>query len=75
MKIISVNFNTEHKNMLSNLHAVVAKNYLAIDPKYDKLLTSLGTAYTNELTLDKNQTSYNDLLDGLRLGLKAYQIE
>jgi hypothetical protein len=33
-----VNFNTEHKNMLSNLHAVVSKQYLAIDPKYDKLL-------------------------------------
>jgi hypothetical protein len=30
MKIIPVNFNTEHKNMLSNLHAVVSKGYLAI---------------------------------------------
>ena len=75
MKIIPVNFNTEHKNMLGNLHAVVSKGYLAIDSKYDKLLTSLRTAYANELTLDKDQTSYNDLLDGLRLGLKAYQIE
>lgn len=75
MKIIPVNFNTEHKNMLSNLHAVVSKGYLAIDAKYDKLLTSLRTAYANELTLDKSQTSYNDLLDGLRLALKAYQIE
>ena len=75
MKIIPVNFNTEHKNMLSNLHAIVSKGYLAIDPKYDKLLTSLRTAYANELTLDKNQTSYDDLLDGLRLSLKGYQIK
>lgn len=75
MKIIPVNFNTEHKNMLSNLHAVVSKGYLAIDPKYDKLLTSLRTAYANELTLDKNQTSYDDLLDALRLSLKGYQIK
>jgi hypothetical protein len=74
MKIIPVNFNTEHKNMLSNLHAVVSKGYLAIDPKHDKLITSLRTAYATELTLDKNQTSYNDLLDGLRLGLKGYNI-
>lgn len=43
--------------------------------RFDKLLTSLRTAWANELTLDKNQTSYNDLLDGLRLGLKAYEIE
>ena len=46
--------------MLSNLHVVVSKGYLAIDTKYDKLLTSLRTAYANELSLDKEQTSYND---------------
>ena len=74
-RIRPVNFNTEHKNMLANLHAVISKGYLAIDPKYDKLLISLRTAYANELSLDKNQTSFNDLLDGLRLGLKAYQIK
>ena len=73
-RIRPVNFNTEHKTMLSNLHAVVSKGYLAIDPKYDQLLTSLRTAYAKELSLDKEQTSYSDLLDGLRLGLKAYQI-
>ena len=39
-RIRPVNFNTEHQNMLSNLHAVVSKGYLAIDPKYDKLLIS-----------------------------------
>jgi len=61
--------------MLSNLHAVVSKGYLAIDPKHDKHITSIRTAWANELTLGKNQTSYNDLLDGLRLALKAYQIE
>ncbi len=75
IKIIPVNFNVEHRNMLSNLHAVVSKGYLGIDLKYDKLLTSLRTAYANELTLEKNQTSYDDLLDGLRLSLKGYQIK
>jgi hypothetical protein len=75
MKIIPVNFMTEHKNMLGNLHAVVSKQYLAIDAKYDKLLTSLRTANATELSLDKNQTSYDDLLDGLRLGLKGYTIQ
>jgi hypothetical protein len=72
MKIIPVNFNTSHKEMLGNLHAIISKNYLAIDPKYDKLLTSLRTTYARELILDKNQTSYDDLLDALKLSLKGY---
>lgn len=28
-----------------------------------------------DYSLDKEQTSYNDLLDALRLSLKGYQIE
>ena len=75
VKVIPVNFNTQHKNMIGNLHAAISKGYLAIDPKYDKLLTSLRTAYAKELTLDKEQTSYNDLLDGLRLSLKGYNLK
>ena len=35
----------------------------------------LRTAYAKELDLDKNQTSYDGLLDGLRLSLKGYSIE
>jgi hypothetical protein len=71
IKIRPVNFNTEHKNMLSNLHVVASKGYLAVDPKYDKLLTSLRTAWAEELSLKKDVTSYNDLLDALRLSLKG----
>jgi hypothetical protein len=48
---------------------------LAIDKKYDKLLTSLRTAWATELDLDKKQTSYDDLLEALRLALKAYNFE
>jgi len=70
-----VNFSTEHKKMLSNLHAVVTKGYLAIPEKYDKLLTSLRTAYAEELNLKKDVTSYDDLIDGLRLALKAYNFK
>lgn len=39
--------------------------------KYDKLITSLRTAYITELDLEKKQTSYDDLLDALRLSLKV----
>lgn len=75
IKIRPINFSTEHCNMLSNLHAMVSKSYLAIEEKHDKLLTSLRTAYAEELNLKKEQTSYSDLLDALRLSLKGYNIE
>ncbi|TLX84655.1 MAG: hypothetical protein E6L04_06530 [Thaumarchaeota archaeon] len=79
MKIIPVNFTTEHKQMLSHLqshlHVMINKNYLAIPKQFDKLITSLRTAYAREYNLDKEQTSYDDLLDALRLSLKGYQIE
>ena len=60
--------------MLSHLQVLVTKGYLAIPEKHDKLITSLRTAYAKELTLDKENTSYNDSLDALRLSLKGYFI-
>jgi len=63
-----------HKQMLSHLHVMVNKNYLAIPKEHEKLITSLRTAYATEYSLDKEQTSYIDLLDALRLSLKGYQI-
>ena len=54
---------------------MVSKGYLAIPEKHDKLLTALRTAYAEELNLKKDVTSYSDLLDGLRLALKGYQIK
>jgi hypothetical protein len=55
VKIRPISFNSEHKNMLSNLHAVVTKGYLAIPEKYSELITSLRTAYAIELDLNKNK--------------------
>jgi hypothetical protein len=75
MKILPVNFTSEHKQMLAHLHVMMNKNYLAIPKQYEKLITSLRTAYATEYSLDKEQTTYNDLLDALRLSLKGYKIE
>jgi hypothetical protein len=75
MRVVPVNFSTDHKSMLSHLHMVITKGYLAIPEKHDKLIISLRTAWARELSLDKEQTSYNDLLDALRLSLKGYNIE
>jgi hypothetical protein len=51
MKVLPVSFGTEHKQLLSHLHVVVSKGYLAIPEKHDKLITSVRTAYAKELTL------------------------
>jgi len=75
MTVIPINFQTAHKQMLSHLHQMVAQKYLVIPEEQEKLIISLRTAYTKELSLDKEQTSYNDLLDALRLSLKGYNIK
>jgi hypothetical protein len=74
-RVLPVNFGTDHKQMLTHLHLLINKEYLAIPQQYDKLILSLRTAIANEYTLDKEATSYDDLLDALRLSLKAYKVD
>jgi hypothetical protein len=54
---------------------MINEGYLAIPDKYEKLIISLRTAQAKEYSLDKDQTSYDDLLDALRLSLKGYDIK
>jgi len=61
--------------MLGHLQAIVSNKYLCIPEEHQKLILSLRTAFAKELTLDKEQTSYDDLLDALRLSLKEYTIK
>jgi hypothetical protein len=75
MKVIPCNFSTEDKQMLSHLAMMVSKEYLCIPKEFDKLIISLRTAYANEYSLDKEQTSYSDSLDALRLAFKMYKMK
>jgi len=54
---------------------MVNEGYLAIPDKYEKFIISLRTAQAKEYSLDKEQTSYSDSLDALRLSLKGYNIK
>jgi len=74
-EVIAVSFAAEHKNLMSHLYHIINKGYLAIDPKYEKLIISLRTAQVKELSLLKQETSHNDILDALRLSLKGYVME
>ena len=48
------------------------KEFVAINPRFDKLITALRTAVDNEGTLDKEATSYDDIFDTYRLALEFY---
>jgi hypothetical protein len=75
MKVLPVSFAAEHKQMLSHLAMMISKEYLCIPKEYDKLSIALRTAYANELSLDKEKTSYSDSLDALRLACKMYKMK
>jgi hypothetical protein len=77
IKVRPVLFNRDARNMLNHLYLMVTKGYLAIEgdnPKFSKLLTSMRTCYANEWDLDKRRTLFSDLLDGLRLALKGFEL-
>jgi hypothetical protein len=75
MKVLPVNFATDHKQTLSHLAVLVSKEYLCVRKQYDKLIISLRTAFANELSLDKERTSYSDGIDSLRLACKMYMMK
>jgi hypothetical protein len=78
MRIVPVNFNSEHKAMLGHCKMLLEKDggCIAINPdRFDKLITSLRTAVDNDGTVDKEATSYNDIFDAFRLALKFYHFE
>jgi hypothetical protein len=77
MKIVPVNFNSEHKAMLGHCKMILEKDggHIAINAKFDKLITSLRTAVDNDGVLDKESTSYNDIFDAFRLALKFYHFQ
>ena len=75
MKVEPVNFNQEHKEMLGHCKILLERGYIAINPAFDKLITSLRTAVAEENILDKESTSYSDIFDAYRLALKYYQLQ
>ena len=73
MRVVPVNFNQEHKEMLGHCKMLLERGYIAINPAFDKLITSLRTAVAEENILDKESTSYADIFDAYRLALKDYK--
>jgi hypothetical protein len=78
MRIVPVNFNSEHKAILGHCKMILEKDggRIAINQeRFDKLITALRTAVDNDATLDKEATSFNDIFDAFRLAFKFYHFE
>jgi hypothetical protein len=80
MFIVSVPFSIEGAKMLQHTKWLLEEkeedgsSLIAIHKeKFHKLVTALRTAVANEYKLDKEQTSYNDILDAFRLSLQFYK--
>jgi hypothetical protein len=79
MIIVPVPFSVEGGHMLQHAKCLLEEteddgsSLIAIHPTFEKLITSLRTAVANEYKLQKEETSYNDILDAFRLALQFYK--
>ena len=67
--------NQEHKRLLETMYHLASDGKLAIDERYDKLITSMRTAQMIEWDLDKNDTVHNDHLDACRLMCRGISLK
>ena len=74
-EIIPISLNSEHKQMLSHLYLMLNEGLSAMHEKYQKLTISLRKAQAKEYSIDRQETSYDDLLDALRFKFKRLQYQ
>jgi hypothetical protein len=79
MIVVPVPFSVEGAKMLQHAKWIMEEtdedgsSIIAIDKSFDKLLTGLRTAVANEYKLDKEVTSYDDIVDAFRLALTFFK--
>jgi hypothetical protein len=77
MTVVPVPFSVNGKDMIMHTKELLEheRPLIAINPKFEKLITSLRTAISDDLgKLDKEQTSYHNVLDAFRLALKGIKM-
>jgi hypothetical protein len=80
MVVVPVPFSVEGAHMLQHAKWLMEEtdedgsSLIAIDKRFDKLITGLRTAVANEYKLDKEATSFDDLVDALGLALIFYKM-
>jgi hypothetical protein len=79
MIVVPIPFSVEGAHMLQHAKWLMEEtdedgsSLIAIDKRFDKLLTGLRTAVANEYKLQKEETSYDDIVDAFRLALTFYK--
>ena len=79
MFVVPVPFSVESAKMLAHTKWLLEEteeegsSLIAIHPSFNKLLTALRTAVAQEYKLQKEETSFDDLLDAFRLSLTFYK--
>jgi hypothetical protein len=74
MRVLPIHFGTQHIALLTELHRHITKPRVAISRQdHNMIEISLRTAKSEEYRLDKDETSYNDTLDALRLACWGYR--
>ena len=79
MIVVPVPFSVEGAHMLQHAMWLMEEtdedgsSLIAIDKRFDKLLTGLRSAVANEYKLDKEVSSFNDLTDAFRLALTFFK--
>ena len=77
MTVVPVPFAINGKDMIMHTKELLEyeRPLIAIDKKFDKIITALRTATSDDLgKLDKEQTSYDNVLDAFRLALKGIKM-
>ena len=77
MTVVPVPFSVNGKDMIMHTKELLEheRPLVVINPKFEKLIVSLRTAISDDLgKLDKEQTSYHDVLDAFRLALKGINL-
>jgi hypothetical protein len=79
MFIVPVPFSVEGAKMLQHTKWLLEEkdedgsSLIAIHPSFEKLLTALRTAVASEYKLDKQETTFDDILDAFRLALQYFK--
>jgi hypothetical protein len=77
MTVVPVPFSTEGKNMIMHTKELLEfeSPLVAINPKFYKLITALRTATSDDQgKLNKEETSYDNVMDAFRLALKGINL-
>jgi hypothetical protein len=73
MRVDPISFGVEHKQLLYHVKFLLENKYLQIHLSMDKLITALRSSWAKDGVLDKETTSYHDIIDAFRLALRPFK--